>query len=101
MFDVPHKHFNYTTNMKQDWDDPNKREKIQDFYPHQHNFYIDFYTDPDHHRDLFQAQQNISQLLHHCAVYLLIHERPVGSTNSLLVDQRATNLYCVLCALKA
>jgi hypothetical protein len=101
MFDVPRKHFTYTTHMKQDFDDPNKREKIQDFYPHQHNYYIDLYTDTQHHRDHFQSQPNIKELLNHCAVYLLIHERPVGSTNSLLVDQRATNLYCVLSVLKA
>lgn len=101
MFDVPRKHFTYTTHMKQDFGDPDKREKIQDFYPPQHNYYIDLYTDTQHHRDHFQSQQNIKQLLHDCAVYLLIHERPVGSTNSLLVDQRATNLCCVLAALKA
>ena len=63
MFDVPRKIFKFTRHMQKDWDDITKREKIEDFYPPEHNFYIQLYTDPDNRRDLFQSEQNIQQLL--------------------------------------
>ena len=100
MFDVPRKQFTYTTNMKQD-NDETHREKIVDFYPAEHNFYIELYTDNKHDRDTFKSQESIMKLLRDCAFYFLIHERLINSTNSLLVDPRVTNVCFVLYQLKA
>ena len=87
--------------MKSDFDDTNKREKILNFYPCDHNFYIQLYTDPDDCRGRFQTERDIQRLLDDCAVYFLSRERLVDSTSSLSVDPCATTLCNVLSGLKS
>ena len=94
MFDVPQKEFEYTTTMKDDYGDRNKREQIEDFYPTEKNFYLHLYTDPGNRRLHYQSDEQNKSLLHQCAFYLLVND-------TMHVDDRATKMVNDLVSMKS